>query len=121
MNPKSTFQNNEYKDLIGLSTLILFSKELFPKNTDIEPFIKEVFNLSFKGYLYKSRTLLVARVNKYIYINLTEKEVKEKIDQINYMLNRNDNSMENVERKKNIKPRKRSKAEENLSKWLDNI
>lgn len=51
----------KYK-VIGIVAELLLSKKIFNKNVDIEKFLEETFNLYFKIYLYKSRTLLVARV-----------------------------------------------------------
>ncbi|MBE5061033.1 MAG: hypothetical protein KH045_04745 [Megamonas funiformis] len=51
----------KYK-VIGIVAELLLSKKIFNKNVDIEKFLEETFNLYFKTYLYKSRTLLVARV-----------------------------------------------------------
>lgn len=118
MDSKQTKQINLLKELIGLNTLTLFSKDLFPNNSDIKPFIKDIYNLEFKGYLFKSRTLLVARVNKYIVNKLSENEVAEKLRLIkSFYKDRKDETNEDDENKK----RRKSKAGDNLTKWLDNI
>ncbi|MDV2581406.1 hypothetical protein [Alkalibacillus haloalkaliphilus] len=106
--------NKYYKELIGLNTLVLFSKDIFKNNSDIKPFIKSVYGLEFRDYLYKSRTLLVARVNKHIYQSVPEKEIPIKLKLI-----KNFYSQENTDQEKN--KRNRSKSEDNLSKWLDRI
>lgn len=51
--------------LYSIITVILLSKEVFKKNIDIVPFIDSL-NLNYKEYIFKSRTLLVARVIRYI-------------------------------------------------------
>lgn len=47
--------------LYSIITVILLSQETFKKNIDIIPFVKSL-NLDYKDYVFKSRTLIVARV-----------------------------------------------------------
>lgn len=51
----------KYK-LIGIISELILSFEVFKRNSDIELFIKQTFNMKFKPYVYKSRTLIVSRV-----------------------------------------------------------
>lgn len=55
----------KYK-IIGISSELILSKELFKNNIDIVPFIEVVFSTSFRPYVIKSRTLLLARVSSLI-------------------------------------------------------
>lgn len=79
----------KYK-LIGIVSELLLSKQIFLKNIDIEDFLMEVFGLKFKAYLYRSRTMIVARVTKEIiameidneYKNKLYKFIQKKIDEI---------------------------------------
>ena len=79
----------KYK-LIGIVSELLLSKQIFLKNMDIEDFLMEVFGLKFKAYLYRSRTMIVARVTKEIiamekdneYKNKLYKFIQKKIDEI---------------------------------------
>lgn len=79
----------KYK-VIGIVIEMLFSKELFSKNSEIEDFLKEVFSLEFKLYLFKSRTLVAARVSKEIlymeknnqYLKKLYKFIENKIDEL---------------------------------------
>ena len=73
MNRQLILYRNELKNskiqtykLIGIVSELVLSKEIFKNNIDIEDFIVNVFNLRFKDYLYKSRTLLVARLTREI-------------------------------------------------------
>lgn len=78
----------KYK-VIGIVSELLLSKQIFLKNADIEEFLNNVFGLKFKAYLYKSRTMVVARVTKEIialekdneYKNNLYKFVQKKIDE----------------------------------------
>ncbi len=58
----------KYK-LIGIVSELLLSKQIFPKNKDIGEFLESIFNLTYKGYIMKSRTILVAKVVRFIYTN----------------------------------------------------
>ncbi|MCQ4669757.1 hypothetical protein NE689_00385 [Lactonifactor longoviformis] len=55
----------KYK-IIGIVSELILSRQVFPRNLDIEEFLKEIFSLEFKTYLFKSRTLVVARVAREI-------------------------------------------------------
>jgi hypothetical protein len=57
---------SKYK-LIGISSEIILSFDIFPKNPDLEPFVSEVFNAEFRPYVFKSRTLLASRVIRIIH------------------------------------------------------
>lgn len=80
---------NIYKyKIIGIISELLLSKKIFAQNNDIEIFLEKTFNLYFKTYLYKSRTLLVARVireiiaieNENIYKKQLYTFIEEKIE-----------------------------------------
>ncbi|WP_143076538.1 hypothetical protein [Peptostreptococcus sp. D1] len=53
--------------MIGILSEMILSKEIFQKNSDIDEFITNVFDISFKHYVYKSRTLIVAKTTRIIY------------------------------------------------------
>ncbi|RST58590.1 hypothetical protein D5F11_016275 [Siminovitchia terrae] len=110
-------RNNEelYIELIGLNTLLLLSKELFARNNDIKDYIESIFKLEFKNYLYMSRTLLVARVNRHIY-SLNYNDAKERLEAVKqYRQNSSDET-------KVEKPNKSNKSsKDNFKKWLENI
>lgn len=79
----------KYK-IIGIVSELLLSRQIFVKNVDIEEFLKEIFSLEFKAYLFRSRTLIVARVTKEImemekdntYKNKLYKFIQQKIDEL---------------------------------------
>lgn len=68
----------KYK-IIGIVSELLLSKQVFLKNSDIEDFLKDIFGLEFKAYLFKSRTLLIARVTKEIISMEKDNEYKNKL------------------------------------------
>ena len=50
----------KYK-ILGMVAEIILSKELFNKNQDLETFLLDVFNISYKKYVMRSRTSILAR------------------------------------------------------------
>lgn len=67
---RNELKNNivpKYK-LIGIISELLLSKEIFTKNSQIEEFLKEIFDIKYKEYVMKSRTLIVARCCRKIII-----------------------------------------------------
>ena len=52
--------------VIGIVSTMLLSRELFKKNTEINVFLKYVFQIEYKEYVMASRTLIVARTVRYI-------------------------------------------------------
>lgn len=57
---------HKYK-LTGIFSQLIFSKEIFKKNSDIDNFIQDVLDLSFKAYVMKSRTMIVSKISKLIF------------------------------------------------------
>lgn len=51
----------KYK-VIGILSELILSFEVFKKNSDIESFIIQVFDVRFKPYVYKSRTIIISRI-----------------------------------------------------------
>ncbi|EAC3746591.1 hypothetical protein E3Z71_11495 [Listeria monocytogenes] len=82
----------KYK-ILGIVTEIILSKELFEKNIDLTPFLLEVFNVTYKDYVMKSRTMILARTNRLIDKSSGEQVLEyrkkltpfilEKIDELN--------------------------------------
>lgn len=61
---------------IGFSGRLVLTRDTFKHNSDLEPFILEVFlkpfgKEQFRPYVYKSRTLLTSRVLRLLEENLT--------------------------------------------------
>lgn len=97
---------------IGIVTEILISKEVFKKNEEIREFLMRIFNISYKDYVMKSRTMVIARTsrlihnsendeyivykrNLYSFINLQiekmKEEQKKEKNEFNGWMNSNDN------------------------------
>lgn len=83
--------------IVGIISVLLLSKEIFPHNEDIKEFLANVLSLSFREYVFRSRTLLVARVTRAIISKSENKEFKRKLyDFI-------DTNIEKMKKEKNIK------------------
>lgn len=52
--------------LIGITSELILSKEMFKSNKDIIPFLDEVYSVKFLPYVIKSRTSIVARITRII-------------------------------------------------------
>ena len=57
--------------LSGIVLELLFSKKIFIKNIEIKKFIKEIFGLELKDYIFKSRSSIGIKISKLI---IDEKE-----------------------------------------------
>lgn len=71
MNDTVIIYTNELKNrivpkykIIGIVSQLIFSTSIFQTNHEIKPFLSDVFGLTFKPYVFKSRTLVVARISK---------------------------------------------------------
>lgn len=68
--------------MLGIVTEIILSKELFKKNIDLEEFLSGIFNVTYKEYVMKSRTMILARTNRLIN-NCSSDEMEEYRKQLN--------------------------------------
>lgn len=102
---------SKYK-LIGISAELVLSVSLFPKNLDLIPFLNGVFNVSYKEYIMKSRTLIVARTIRLIYeMDVLEFEKCRKVILEFVNLASESNDKLNHKKKKN----------DSFEKWMDGI
>ncbi|NST67556.1 hypothetical protein HRG75_08215 [Enterococcus faecalis] len=52
--------------MMGITSELILSKQVFPKNIEITSFLNVVFNVEFKNYVMKSRTLILSRTVRVI-------------------------------------------------------
>lgn len=64
--------------LIGIVTELILSKEIFKRNSDISAFIQEIFDITLKDYILKSRTMIVAHICR-IMVRQNEFKNKDKL------------------------------------------
>lgn len=78
----------KYK-IIGIVSEVIFSKDVFPKNKDIKEFLLNVFSIEYKEYVMKSRSMIVARICRYIFLDETINGIyiKKLLDFINEKIN----------------------------------
>ncbi len=62
--------------ITGIVVEIVLSKEIFRRNSDMVDFLTEILGMTVKGYLLKSRTLIVAHCCRLI----TKSEDKEYVE-----------------------------------------
>lgn len=105
-------------DLLGLYGYIMFCKDLFKKNEELNLFIKDIFGLEFPQYIVKSRTLMAARVNKYIYY-MKQNELKDLL--INTKKYFNENGINDLENNKIKEKRKNKNENDKLDAWLKGL
>lgn len=94
--------------MAGIVSDFIFSKELFIKNSDISIFLNVVFDLKFKDYVMKSRTLIVSRTIKKI-CNSDENTISYYRKQLLSFVNDNWYSDEKIS----------SNKKNNLSEWVN--
>ncbi|BBM18391.1 hypothetical protein G15_2056 [Enterococcus avium] len=61
--------------MYGLLTSLILSKDLFPHNPDLRPFIDSIGLNYLKDYLFKNRTALLAKVSREIE-NMNDEQLK---------------------------------------------
>ena len=80
---------------MGITYEIILSKDFFPRNENLKPFIEEVYvpkfadKKTFKDYLYDSRTLLSSRVQRKIFSDLSYADIIEITNDIIDILDKN--------------------------------
>ena len=88
----------KYK-IVGIISELLLSKEIFRNNNEIEEFLDKILDIHFKTYVFRSRTLIIARV---IRILLTaENSSTYKNDLYTFVQSKIDLMKDDVQTKKN--------------------
>lgn len=99
---------NKYYELYPIVVMLIIKKSYFKRNNDLMELLK-IFNLEFKDYVMKSRTLLLARI-------LREIEKIKDID--NVVLNLKKILVENTNEEGKTP---QNKVKNRDKKYLDNI
>ena len=99
-------------ELMGVMGIIIISKDVIKRNTDVGEFIE---------YVIKSRTLMSARINR-ILINIEDNSEIRKISRniLDYLDN-SENENKSNEPEKNIKKVKKENENDKLKKWLKGL
>ncbi|MEX2995078.1 hypothetical protein [[Clostridium] scindens] len=105
-------------ELIGITTLLIISKDILKKNLEVSNFLSDVLGVRFPAYVIKSRTLMAARVGRII-TDLEESQILSvKKNIIEYL-----NQIEEPKKPEDTQMPKRKKKNENekLEKWLKGL
>lgn len=120
-----TYQKiNSKQELIGAITLVLYSKDIFPRNIDAYNFINNVFNVNYLDYVIRSRTLLCARLTRNL-VEMNEKQVDKTIKELSlffleYMAElKEEHDVYEKNERKGIKYKINN--EKDLDKWIRGI
>ena len=83
-------------ELMGVMGIIIISKDVIQRNTDVGEFIEYVMKIKFSEYVIKSRTLMSARINR-ILINIEDNSEIRKISRniLDYLDNIENENIEN--------------------------
>lgn len=90
---------SEYKtELYSLLIPLILSKQFFKKSSELKSFIETVLGLSFKDYVYNSRSILLGRVMNYLSTLTVEESVSLNKRVTNFILDtiKANNSVENT-------------------------
>ncbi|EPY7704342.1 MULTISPECIES: hypothetical protein [Bacillus cereus group] len=101
----------KYK-LIGITTELILNTSIFTKNEDIVPFLKKIYGLSYKEYIIKTRTMILARTARDIY----------KMDDKKYeIIRKNLFNFVNEYLELSIQNKEFKATNNDFSKWMDGI
>lgn len=103
---------------MGIIYEILFNKDLFPKNKDLKDFVNNqlliLFNQNepYKDYIFKTRTTLASKIQRYIYLNLEYNLMIDIVNELDKILFSDMNTIEGSKAK--IKD-----ANNDLDEWMN--
>lgn len=105
-------------DLIGVVTMIILTKDIFKKNSEVGKFINEILNVHFPEYVIKSRTLMAARTGRLV-MELDEHQImKIQLKIVSYLEKLNDSESDE---KPILRKKKKKNENEKLEKWLKGL
>lgn len=108
------------EEMIGLLTMAIYSKDIFPSNNDVSSFIEKAFIIKFATYVTKSRTLMCARLTRTL-SNYDDKQIKQAHKNIvNFILFKHED-MNFLELEKSKSKKTSNNANKDISKWVSGI
>jgi hypothetical protein len=96
---------------IGIVSELILSKEVFTRNKDIEFFLKHIFNITYKYYVIRSRTMIIARTTRVIYSSNDEEYEFFRKRLLEFVMELNDDNTHIVKNNK----------DSSFSKWFEGI
>lgn len=104
------------ENMIGLIVMLILSRDVFNKNLDVANFIESIFGVKFPNYAMRSRTLMIAKLVRYINL-LDEGDIEKSYKKLSTgLVEIRDNAYDEV---KTIKEKnKNNNAFSNMHKWI---
>lgn len=101
-------------NILGMTIMLVLSKEFLPTNKHVSEFIKQIFGITFLNYAVRSRTLMVAKLARKIN-DMDEDELKAVVPLLVVMARE---SLISEEEELIIRSNKKKNAIKNLNKWI---
>ncbi|HBE9816198.1 hypothetical protein ACEI86_10580 [Clostridioides difficile] len=105
---------------IGIMFEIILSKDIFSNNSILKEFVNikllkyMKMKEPFREYLFSSRTLLIARIQKEIYTNLNYQDILEIVDFLQEIIVKSETKEDNKKRNK-----KNPKDNSRINEWMN--
>lgn len=118
----ANFKNRKVdkETFLGVFVSIVMNKEIFNTNNDAGFFINDTLNILLPHYVMRSRTLMVARACRILFIadeNKIESYVKKTFIYLSYLQKETNTENPSTNQKAKI----RSKSISNMNKWINGI
>lgn len=108
-------------ELMGIMGMIIISKDILKRNSEVKELIEKVLGLTFPEYVIRSRTLMSARVNRFLVGIDNESEIKKYQKKIlNYLESLEDPKVPE-ELEKVVRKAKKENENDKLKKWLKGL
>lgn len=102
-------------NILGMTIMLVLSKEFLPTNKHVSEFIKQIFGITFLDYAVRSRTLMVAKLARKIN-GMDEDELRAVVPLLVGMAR--ESLISEEEEELNIRSNKKKNAIKNLNKWI---
>ncbi|HHR6335741.1 TPA: hypothetical protein ACS735_003608 [Providencia alcalifaciens] len=105
------------ENFIGIINMLVLSSELFKKNSDVADYIEHAFGIHLLPYAVRSRTIMIAKLCRFL-VKINDMESKKlSIKTYNYIIS----NFEVENDKIFLSKKKSSNALSNMEKWIDGI
>ena len=105
-------------ELMGIMGMLIISKDILKRNSEVEEFIKKTLELTFPEYVIRSRTLMSARVNRVLAGIDDESEIKKYQKNILEYLESLKEAKVTEEPERVVRKVKKENEKDKLKKWL---
>ena len=105
-------------ELMGIMGMLIISKDILKRNSEVEEFIKKTLELTFPEYVIRSRTLMSERVNRVLAGIDDESEIKKYQKNILEYLESLKEAKVTEEPERVVRKVKKENEIDKLKKWL---